>query len=194
VTAPSVADTRHPPAPRGSRHVQPHGALATARHYVRELMYGSNDGLITTFAVVAGVSGGGLALSVVLVVGVANLIADGLSMAVGNYLSIRAHESVLEASRLPQEEAFPARHSAVTFVAFVVAGAVPLLPYALPLTTRPFRLSVALTLGMLFVVGASRAFVAPVRWWHGGLEMLGLGTAAAVAAYLSGVFVARLVG
>ena len=172
----------HAPA-RGTRHVQPKGALETARHYVRELMYGSNDGLITTFACVAGVSGGGLALPVVLVVGVANLAADGLSMAVGNYLSIRAHESVLEASQQPEEEAFPARHAAVTFVAFVVAGAVPLLPYALPLTTQPFRLSIVLTLAMLFAVGSSRALVSPVRWWHSGLEMLGLGATAAVVAY-----------
>lgn len=189
----SVRKLATPIRTRESRHVQPQGALATARHYVRELMYGSNDGLITTFAVVAGASGGGLTLRVVLVIGAANLIADGLSMAVGNYLSIRAHESVLEASQLPQEEAFPARHAAVTFAAFVVAGSVPLLPYALPLVGDQFWLSVAFTLGMLFLVGASRALVAPVRWWWGGAEMLGLGTAAAIAAYLSGLFVAGLV-
>lgn len=180
--------------PRQSRHVQPRGALATTRHYIRELVYGSNDGLITTFAVVAGASGGGLPLRVVLVVGAANLLADGLSMAFGNYLSIRAHEAVLEASRQPEEEAFPARHASATFGAFVVAGAVPLLPYALPrLPVDRFQLSVALTLGTLFVVGASRAVVAPVRWWRGGAEMLGLGTVAAIAAYVSGVIVAGFV-
>ena len=76
---------------RLSHHVEPHGALQIARHYVRELIYGANDGIITTFAVVAGVAGGGLSLRVVLIIGAANLLADGLSMAVGNYLSIRAH-------------------------------------------------------------------------------------------------------
>ena len=50
-----------------SSHVEPVGALETARHYVRELVYGANDGIITTFAVVAGVSGGGLPLRVVLI-------------------------------------------------------------------------------------------------------------------------------
>jgi hypothetical protein len=40
--------------PRQSRHVEPEGALQITRHYVRELIYGANDGIITTFAVVAG--------------------------------------------------------------------------------------------------------------------------------------------
>ena len=50
-----------------SSHVEPVGALDTARHYIRELVYGANDGIITTFAVVAGVAGGGLPLSAVLI-------------------------------------------------------------------------------------------------------------------------------
>jgi VIT1/CCC1 family predicted Fe2+/Mn2+ transporter len=45
---------------RASHHVEPQGALQIARHYVRDLVYGANDGIITTFAVVAGVSGGSL--------------------------------------------------------------------------------------------------------------------------------------
>jgi vacuolar iron transporter family protein len=104
---------------RPSRHVEPKSPVDIARHYVRELIYGANDGIITTFAVVAGVPGGGLSVRVVLIIGAANLFADGLSMAVGNYLSIRSHESVLETQDLPQEEAFPIRHALATFPAFV---------------------------------------------------------------------------
>jgi VIT1/CCC1 family predicted Fe2+/Mn2+ transporter len=74
---------------RHSVHIEPTSPLQIARHYVRELIYGANDGTITTFAVVAGVAGGGLSGQVVLIIGAANLLADGLSMAVGNYLSIR---------------------------------------------------------------------------------------------------------
>src|SRR5688572_32395976 len=123
-----------------------------------------NDGIITTFAVVAGVAGGGLSVRVVLIIGAANLIADGLSMAAGNYLSIRSHESVRETQNLPEEEASPARHAAATFLAFVVAGSVPLFPYTIPaLTVDRFTSSVALTFLALFVVGASRALIANVR-------------------------------
>ena len=178
---------------RQSRHVEPSGALQTARHYVRELIYGANDGIITTFAVVAGVIGGNLPSRVVLIVGAANLVADGLSMAAGNYLSIRSHESVLEAEGLPEEESFPLRHAGATFAAFVVAGIVPLGPYVVPLPAGDrFQVSIALTMLALFAIGASRAWIADVRWWRAGCEMLGLGAIVAAIAYGSGALVASV--
>jgi VIT1/CCC1 family predicted Fe2+/Mn2+ transporter len=178
---------------RDSRHNEPRGALQIARHYIRELIYGANDGIITTFAVVAGVSGGGLPLRVVLIIGAANLFADGLSMAVGNYLSIRAHESVLETQNLPEEEASPVRHGAATFLAFVLAGAVPLAPYIIPAAPIDrFALSIAFTLLALFVVGASRALIANLRWWRAGLEMLALGALVAGVAYGCGAVVSAM--
>ncbi len=174
-------------------HQDPTGALAIARHYIRDVVYGANDGLITTFAVVAGVVGGGLSARAMLIIGAANLVADGLSMGVGNYLSIRAHESALEAQNKPEEEARPARHGFATFLSFVAAGAVPLAPFVYGLPEHGFAWSVVLTFVMLFTVGALRGFVTIGRWWAAGLEMLLLGAAVAVAAYGSGVIVARLV-
>ena len=180
---------------RPSRHVEPRGPLETARHYVRELIYGANDGIITTFAVVAGVSGGGLSPRVVLVIGAANLFADGLSMAVGSYQSIRAHESVLETQGLPEEEAHPFRHGLATFLAFIAAGILPVLPYVLPsVPFDRFTSSVAVTLLSLFMIGALRALVANVRWWRAGFEMLALGAIVAAVAYGSGAAVAALAG
>lgn len=180
---------------RHSLHVEPTKPIDIARHYVRELIYGANDGIITTFAVVAGVAGGGLSVPIVLIIGAANLFADGLSMAVGNYLSIRSHESVLETQDLPEEEAFPVRHAWATFLAFVAAGAVPLIPYMIPaLVLDRFALSVVLTFLALFAVGASRALIANVRWWRAGFEMLVLGAVVAVVAYASGALVAAVVG
>jgi threonine/homoserine/homoserine lactone efflux protein len=61
-------------------HVEPRGALGIAQHYIRDLVYGANDGIITTFAVVAGVTGGTLAPVTVLVLGVANLLAEFLAI------------------------------------------------------------------------------------------------------------------
>ncbi len=58
--------------------------------YIKSLIYGGLDGIITTFAVVAGVAGASLSSGIVLILGFANLIADGLSMAVGDYLSTKA--------------------------------------------------------------------------------------------------------
>jgi VIT1/CCC1 family predicted Fe2+/Mn2+ transporter len=162
-----------------------------ARHYLRDLVYGANDGIITTFAVVAGVAGGSLSQFAVLVVGTANLAADGVAMGVGNLLAIRAHESALEADDRPEEEAYPWKHGAATLVAFVVAGAVPLIPYIVPVAERvrlPF--SAILTMTALFLVGVARAAVTRDRWWRTGTEMLALGGLVAAAAYGAGALVA----
>ena len=58
--------------------------------YLPEFVYGGIDGAITTFAVVAGVSGASLSSAVVLILGFANLLADGFSMAVSEYLSTKS--------------------------------------------------------------------------------------------------------
>lgn len=185
----------YPTVERPSLHIVPRGPVGIMRHYIRDLVYGANDGIITTFAVVAGVTGGHLRMQVVLIVGLANLLADGLSMGVGNYLGIRAQESARVAQHLPEEEASPARHGLATFLAFVGAGAFPLVPYVLPEPAfGRWGLSIVLTATALFSVGAARALVTVDRWWVAGLEMLGLGLTVAVVAYASGAIVARLAG
>jgi len=57
--------------------------------YLRDWVYGGIDGAVTTFAIVAGVAGASLSTNVVLILGFANLVADGFSMAAGNYSSSR---------------------------------------------------------------------------------------------------------
>jgi vacuolar iron transporter family protein len=177
---------------RKSLHVEPTGAAATARHYIRDLVYGANDGVITTFAVVSGVAGGQLSQLAVLVIGAANLAADGVSMGVGNYLAIRADERAREAEGLPELERHPLKHGVATLLAFVVAGAVPLAPYLFPGTSSQLALSTVLTFTTLFLLGASRALVTRDRWWQTGLETLALGTVVAGAAYGAGHLVATV--
>ena len=165
------------------------------QHYIRDLVYGATDGVITTFAVVAGVTGGTLTARTILILGVSNLLADGLSMGVSNYLAIRSEERVQEANGHKVMNSRPARHGCATFVAFVVAGAVPLAPY---LFSRPapgrFVVSTALSLVALFVVGAARSKVGAGRWWTNGLEMLGLGVVVGIAAFAVGALVSGLLG
>lgn len=185
--------TRRTRQPRPSSHVDPRGVYEAAQHYVGDLVYGANDGILTTFAVVAGVTGGALSATAVTIVGMANLLADGLSMGVGNYLSIRARESALEQQGQPEEEARPARHGVATFLAFVVAGAVPLAPYLVPGVSEKFIVAAILAFGALFGVGAARSLVTASRWWVSGLEMLGLGALVATVAYATGGWAARFV-
>lgn len=184
------------PRKRPSLHRDPKGVVAVARHYIRDIVYGANDGIVTTFAVVAGVTGGDLSTRAVLIVGAANLFADSLSMGVGNYLSIRSHESALAAEDRPEEEPHAVRHGLATMLAFIVAGAVPLVPYVGWGTAEAadrFVVSVIFTFAALFAVGSLRALVTIDRWWKAGLEMLLLGAAVAAAAYWSGALVARMI-
>lgn len=96
----------HSPAPRpadaAERHTQAQG------RYLKSAVYGGLDGIITTFAVVAGVAGAALSAGVVLILGFANLIADGISMAIGDYLSSKSEREYQTAERT--REAWEVEH------------------------------------------------------------------------------------
>ena len=58
--------------------------------YLKEFVYGGIDGAVTTFAVVAGGFGANLDTGILLILGFANLLADGFSMSVGAYLAAKS--------------------------------------------------------------------------------------------------------
>ena len=178
--------------PRLSLHVEPHGLVPIARHYIRDVIYGANDGIITTFAVVAGVAGGGISPSAVLIVGAANLAADGLSMGVGNYLSIRAHESARAAEQPSGRRGatVAARRGDVSGVRHRRRDPADALPFFRSLAHDVSALSGLLTFAALFAIGAARSAVTTGRWWITGLEMLSLGLIVAAAGYAAGAVVA----
>ena len=66
------------------------------KEYIAEFVYGGIDGVITTFAVVAGSAGAELAVPIVLILGFANLIADGFAMSVGSYFSAKSENESYE--------------------------------------------------------------------------------------------------
>ena len=169
------------------RHLRP-----LAQHYLKDLVYGANDGIITTFAVVAGVTGAELAPRIVLILGLANLLADGFSMGASNFLAIRSDEAVRRSSGRSVLEPFPFRHAVATFAAFVVAGTIPLLSYVLMVQASAFGVAVVLTMATLFAVGAARSLVMGTPWYRAGGEMLLVGAAAAGVAYGVGDVVSRL--
>lgn len=63
-------------------------------NWLPDFVYGGMDGAVTTFAIVAGVVGASLSTTVILILGFANLFADGFSMAVGKYLSDKSHREL----------------------------------------------------------------------------------------------------
>jgi VIT1/CCC1 family predicted Fe2+/Mn2+ transporter len=71
-------------------------AAAPQQSYLRDWVYGGIDGTVTTFALVAGVIGAHLAPRVILILGSANLVADGFAMAASNYLATRSEREEFE--------------------------------------------------------------------------------------------------
>jgi VIT1/CCC1 family predicted Fe2+/Mn2+ transporter len=67
-------------------------AAGPRQSYLRDWVYGGIDGAVTTFAIVSGVVGAQLSPGIIVILGAANLLADGLSMAAGNYLATRAEQ------------------------------------------------------------------------------------------------------
>jgi len=160
------------------------------RQSIGDVVFGAADGIVTTFAVVAGVAGAELSSRIVIILGLANLFADAVSMAAGNFLGLKSTEQALgvRGFRTPRAGA------AYIFLAFVGVGAVPLLPYIMGGSgTAAFRLTAALTLTTIFAVGAARTAVTRRNWLRSGLEMLAIGSGAAVVAYIVG-YLLRSIG
>ncbi len=216
--------------------------------YLRDWIYGAIDGAVTTFAIVAGAVGADLSGRVVLILGIANLLADGFSMAAGNYSGTKAElddqrrlhavekrhiamepegereeiraifrakgfegadlERVVDVitadeerwigTMLTEEYGLPAATrqpltaALSTFAAFVVAGAVPLVPFVLGLTGAA-TIAVTATGVVFFAIGSIKSAWATSTWWLSGLETLGIGLAAAGIAWVIGAGLDRLV-
>lgn len=158
------------------------------RRYLPDLVYGANDGIITTFAVVSGVVGADLSERIILILGFANLLADGFSMGASNFLARRSYADAADRATIREAT----RHGVATVAGFVTAGLVPLLAYLVPFPDDArFPVAAVLTLSTLFAVGASRTLVTRLGWVQSGAEMLFVGALAAAVAYGIGALAAR---
>lgn len=170
--------------------------------YIGDFVYGANDGIVTTFAVVAGAAGAALSPGVVIILGLANLLADGFSMGSSNFLAMRS-EKELEQHKKAQDGEIdiphndlvtPFQHGVVTFIAFVVAGIIPLFPFLLGMENYQFFASSVLAAMTFFAIGIGRTLITKGHGVKGGVEMLIVGGIAASAAYGMGWGVKTLFG
>ncbi len=101
-----LAAAAHDPKQIASAAAEKHGGASS--QYLGDMVYGGLDGIITTFAVVSGVAGAQLSPNIVLIMGLANLFADGFSMATGAYLSSKSEKEYYQRER--QREAWEVEH------------------------------------------------------------------------------------
>jgi VIT1/CCC1 family predicted Fe2+/Mn2+ transporter len=228
------------------------GWMKKFEKYLPEVVYGSIDGIVTTFAVVAGAAGADLGIIVVLILGLANLIADGISMSIGSYLSKRSEQDNYykhlrieewEVENLPEvekkeiedifrkkgfegkelemvvnritankkvwvdtmmkdelglslERKSPFKAGLSTFIAFVIAGSVPLIVYLLAYSSMieidPFVLSSVITLITFVIIDYVKTYVTRSGWVRSISETLLLGASAAMAAYFLGDYLEKI--
>ena len=164
--------------------------------YLPELVYGGIDGSVTTFAVVSGVMGASLAPAIVLILGFANLFADGFSMAISNYLSISSE------NELNKKNNFNAKKTAfATFLAFITIGFIPLFSFVLATITKSphliqnqFTYSIVLTGFAFLFVGWFKGKITEKSEIKSSLQTLFIGGTAAVVSFFVGYFIKMLIG
>ena len=148
---------------------------------IRDVVVAGNDGVVTTFAVVAGSLGASLSPSVVLILGFANLFADGLSMSTGAFLGVKS-ELEFEHQKLGKK---PLENGLTTFASFVVSGLIPLMPYLFKLENS-FMISSLLVGLTLIVIGVFRGVVGKKNILRTTIENLLIGGVSAVVAFVVG--------
>ncbi len=162
--------------------------------YLPEFVYGGMDGAVTTFAVVAGTVGAALSPTIVIILGFANLFADGFSMAASNYLSTKSERDLGkgEGSKAPIKTAI------ATFIAFIIVGFVPLLSFVAAtfyesIHQYQFQLSILLTGIAFLIIGFERGRLGNTSIARSIFSTLTIGGLAAFISYIVGYLLQMLI-
>ncbi len=163
--------------------------------YLPEFVYGSMDGLVTTFAIVTGAVGASLSPAVILILGFANVLADGFSMGSSNYLSAVSEESI--GGTMHKKP--PINQAVVTFFSFVIIGLVPILPFVAALMVPSFApsaayTSVGATLVAFALVGYISGIIEKKSPWFAALRNVLIGGFAALISFIVGVILGDMFG
>ena len=159
--------------------------------YIRDIVLSANDGLVTTFAVVAGSLGASLSPSVVVILGLANLFADGVSMSTGAYLGVKSEiEYEQKSGQKIKVGSRPLKNGLVSFLAFGIAGFIPLISYVFKFD-KAFSVSAVLVVVSLVVVGLFRGIVSNKHIARTAFENLAIGGISAVIAFYVGELAKR---
>ncbi|MEX0933019.1 MAG: VIT1/CCC1 transporter family protein [Candidatus Pacearchaeota archaeon] len=171
--------------------------IGVERKYLPEFVYGGIDGIVTTFAVVSGVLGASLSASIVLILGFANLVADGFSMATSNYLSTSSRNELSKKSlgRNALKTSF------VTFISFFVMGFIPLFAFVLTavgnfphIASNQFAYSIFFTFIALGIVGWFKGKITNKNKIFSSIQTIIIGGLAAILAFATGYFIKSLIG
>jgi VIT1/CCC1 family predicted Fe2+/Mn2+ transporter len=156
------------------------------RATVREILMGAQDNLTTVLAVMLGVSIGSGRADLVALAGLSAAVAEAVSMGGVLYSSTRA-ANALEAHTgtdriaAPRATLAPAQSGIVTFVAAMLAGLIPLAPFAVLPLPAAVAVSIAASVVALFLLGSAIGRISGSTWWRDGFRLLLVAGLAAIA-------------
>lgn len=154
--------------------------------YVRDIVLSANDGIVTTFAVVAGSMGASLSPSIIIILGLTNLFADGISISTSAYLGVKSEiEYEQNSGQRIKLGNRPLKNGFVSFISFGIAGFIPLVSYLFKIGNN-FEISMTLVAVSLLVVGTFRGIISNKNILITSVENLFIGGSSAVVAFIVG--------
>jgi len=155
--------------------------------YVRNIIFGVADSLVSTVGLLAGIDVSGTTRSVIILTGIVYAFVEAFSMAIGSFLSEESTEEF--EAKTEASDRRPYVGAMVMFVTFVVAAFIPIAPYLYFSLTTALWLSIAFSIIALFIVGLVIAKISEIGMLKHALKMVLLGG----AAILIGVIVGKIV-
>ncbi|HET9641591.1 MAG TPA: VIT1/CCC1 transporter family protein [Candidatus Paceibacterota bacterium] len=159
--------------------------------YLRSVIFGINDSLVSTVGLLAGINVAGVPKSTIILTGVVYSLVEGFSMAMGNFLSEESADEYATHTGLIRKATVLS--AVFMFISFVGASLIPLLPYILFSDgTRALIASIFLSVVALFVAGAISGILSGLPLVWRGLRMALLGGVAIVVGVAIGFFMPAL--
>ena len=155
--------------------------------YLRNIIFGISDSLVSTVGLLAGIDVGGTARQVILLTGIVYAFVEAFSMAVGSFLSEQSAEEYEAKGEAAETGPFTA--GVVMFISFILASFIPILPYLIFGLTAALWYSIGFSLVALLIVGMISARIVRVKMWSHAVKMMLLGGAAIVIGVIVGKFV-----
>ena len=159
-----------------------------AKKYLSDFIFGAVDGLVTTFAVVSGVIGAGLSPTIILILGFANLFADGFPMGASNYLSTKSQNEMGQNNKNAMGAAV------LTFSAFIIVGFLPLLAFVFDFGSANYKVTLILTGVAFIVIGYLKGWVTGSHRIFSAVQTFLIGSLAAFIAFAVGYILSVIVG
>ena len=152
--------------------------------YVRNIVFGVSDSLVSTVGLLSGIDVNGTARHTIIITGIVYAFVESFSMAVGSFLSESSAEDFAARRDVPIGRPFVG--GIVMFVSFILASFVPIAPYLLVDTGMALWASIGLSVAALFVVGYASARMSKTHMLRHGLRMALLGGIAIVVGIVVG--------